>query len=308
MKLIDLTGQQFGELTVIERDNSKKKKVYWKCKCSCGNYASVLGDYLRSGHTKSCGCLRKIAARQIGQLNKEDLTGQRFGSLTVLYENGRDNNRHVIWHCKCICGKEINVSSPDLKSESTRSCGCQKQIERQITRMNKMIRQKFGLLTVIDIDNNNLRDSDNSYNYICQCECVNIKTINGVALRSGTTRSCGCINYSIGEQHIKEILDQNSYKYIKEYAVPELNYKRFDYAIIDENNTVIRLIEFDGIQHFKPANLLWETTCSFEERKKRDQEKDMYALSHNIPLVRIPYQMRDKITLDMLLGDEYLIT
>lgn len=42
--------------------------------------------------------------------------------------------------------------------------------------------------------------------------------------------------------------------------------------------------------------------------KRRDNEKNEYALSHNIPLVRIPYWERDNITLDMLLGDQYLIS
>lgn len=40
---------------------------------------------------------------------------------------------------------------------------------------------------------------------------------------------------------------------------------------------------------------------------RRDKEKNQYAIEHNIPLVRIPYTERDNITLDMLLGDKYLI-
>ena len=62
MKLIDLTGQTFGYLTVIERDYEYQKlknadKPFWKCKCKCGNIVSVLGKSLREGNTKSCGCL-----------------------------------------------------------------------------------------------------------------------------------------------------------------------------------------------------------------------------------------------------------
>lgn len=57
---IDLSGKKFGRLTVIERDLSRKRSaVYWLCKCECGNIASVKGIYLRDGHTRSCGCLRK---------------------------------------------------------------------------------------------------------------------------------------------------------------------------------------------------------------------------------------------------------
>lgn len=55
-KLIDLTGKQFGELTVLARSpvNSKDGKPMWVCRCSCGNVKSIKGDVLRRGDTKSC--------------------------------------------------------------------------------------------------------------------------------------------------------------------------------------------------------------------------------------------------------------
>ncbi len=58
-KLINLVGQKFNKLTVIERDYSQNKRPYWLCKCDCGNIVSVRGDLLRSGNTKACGCLYK---------------------------------------------------------------------------------------------------------------------------------------------------------------------------------------------------------------------------------------------------------
>lgn len=57
MKLIDLTGQRFGRLVVIEkapRDGTHSTK--WVCKCDCGNIAIVRGEYMKNGTTKSCGC------------------------------------------------------------------------------------------------------------------------------------------------------------------------------------------------------------------------------------------------------------
>lgn len=60
MKIIDLTGQKFGRLTVIRllKERQYNKKVY-KCKCDCGKYTNVIGSSLTSGKTKSCGCLLK---------------------------------------------------------------------------------------------------------------------------------------------------------------------------------------------------------------------------------------------------------
>lgn len=59
-KLIDLTGQRFGRLVVIERaENNKRGKAMWDCKCDCGKQVTVLGCHLRSGHTQSCGCFSR---------------------------------------------------------------------------------------------------------------------------------------------------------------------------------------------------------------------------------------------------------
>ena len=49
------------------------------------------------------------------------------------------------------------------------------------------------------------------------------------------------------------------------------------------------------------------TWGKLETTQKRDKVKNDYALTHNIPLVRIPYWERDNITLDMIMGDQYLI-
>lgn len=62
-KFIDLTGQKFNRLTVVERaENTKDGKASWKCICECGNEITVIGKDLRSGNTKSCGCYNRESA------------------------------------------------------------------------------------------------------------------------------------------------------------------------------------------------------------------------------------------------------
>lgn len=58
MRMIDEKGNSYGRLVVTGLSH-RNGKVYWECKCSCGNSKVVYGDHLRSGHTKSCGCLHK---------------------------------------------------------------------------------------------------------------------------------------------------------------------------------------------------------------------------------------------------------
>lgn len=53
-----------------------------------------------------------------------DLQGIRFGRLFVVEKNGKANNGSIIWRCRCDCGKETMVTSGNLRSGSTNSCGC----------------------------------------------------------------------------------------------------------------------------------------------------------------------------------------
>lgn len=58
-KATDLTGQKFGRLTVLERmDNNARREAMWRCRCDCGNITIARGTKLRSGRTRSCGCVK----------------------------------------------------------------------------------------------------------------------------------------------------------------------------------------------------------------------------------------------------------
>ena len=114
--LIDMSGQKYGKLTVLEYNKNQYK---WKCKCDCGNITYVTSDSLRSGHTKSCGCLRYDFA----QTKIKDLTNCRFGRLIALRII---EHNPVKWECKCDCGNITSVNSSSLTMGLTQSCGCLK--------------------------------------------------------------------------------------------------------------------------------------------------------------------------------------
>ena len=60
---IDLTGQCFGRLTVINRAPNHRAQTVWRCRCTCGNIVEVQGGHLRSGKIISCGCYKKENSR-----------------------------------------------------------------------------------------------------------------------------------------------------------------------------------------------------------------------------------------------------
>lgn len=64
--VINLIGQRFGRLTVIERAGSdKRKESIWRCQCKCGGERLVLSSLLRDGRVTSCGCARVENSRDL---------------------------------------------------------------------------------------------------------------------------------------------------------------------------------------------------------------------------------------------------
>ena len=118
-----LEGKRFGRLTVLEDDGTRKRKqVYWKCLCDCGNITHVQTTRLTSGHTQSCGCLMKEKARESGKNSCLDLRGYRIGKLVYLEPTNRRQGTNVIWKCKCDCGNITYISTSERKH--IQSCGC----------------------------------------------------------------------------------------------------------------------------------------------------------------------------------------
>lgn len=117
-RVIDLTGQRFGRWTVLYRtQNNNTYQAMWFCRCDCGTERIVNGQSLRRGLSTNCGCKRK-------QTCIEDLTGRRFGKLTVLELTTFRSHKHCVWKCKCDCGTICNIASNSLLSGKRISCGC----------------------------------------------------------------------------------------------------------------------------------------------------------------------------------------
>lgn len=129
---IDLTGQRFGRLLVIERypENNKFNKVQWRCKCDCGNEVIKTTNALKDSGTESCGCLLKeITSKRM----RKDLIGQVFGYLTVIENTNKISSRgNQIWLCQCQCGNFKEVETHDLTTGNTQTCGCKSSSHGEI--------------------------------------------------------------------------------------------------------------------------------------------------------------------------------
>lgn len=134
---LNLTGQRFGKLTVLEKteERADQGSIVWLCRCDCGRTKKVSARRLVRGKVRSCGCLSDPPPK--------DYVGKRFGKLTVMEYGGREyrntgRSRATInlWKCRCDCGREVMVPQSELQSGDSQSCGClQKEKTRAALRL-----------------------------------------------------------------------------------------------------------------------------------------------------------------------------
>lgn len=230
----------------------------------------------------------------------KDLTGQIFNRLTVLKLDTERKSKQQYWICQCSCGTIKSIQRANLVSGLTQSCGCLHK--EKIS--NNLVGQKFGKLTVLK--DSGKRTKERGIIWECQCECGKITEVSSNNLKQKTTISCGCLKQSQGEYIIENILKKNNISYKKEYVFSDLlspknGYLRFDFAILDDDNMVKKLIEYDGETHSTNYIGGWNTKEKIMYQQKCDELKNNYCKEHGIPLIRISYLNKDNISLNDLI-------
>lgn len=295
-------GITFNYLTGLFRIEHPGKNTYWLWQCKCGNLVIRELSNVKANRTiVSCGCFVKQKQRK-EQL--KDISGQKFSRLTAQEYVGDGK-----WKCLCDCGNITCVRGGMLRRGQAKSCGCfQKELAKKNGGYKDLTGKVFGFLTVLKEEPSIKKQAQ----WLCKCVCGKEKIFSSTYLTYYMIRSCGCKSESAGENIISQILDEHHISFQRQYHFSDLRSPkgvvlRYDFALFNEKNEIFRLIEFDGVQHFKE----WfrdESNEDFIYRQKLDKIKDNYSLSHHIPLVRIPFIMKNKITYEMLLGNKYIIS
>ena len=294
---INLIHQKFGKLLVLEETSERKNKsVVWKCECECGNIQLFSTKELRNDgiiQCTSCGVGRQPVSRP-----QKSIIGNTYGNLTVLRKTEKTSGGKKLYECECSCPKKtlVYVSSTDLKNGHTQSCGC-------------LVRKyKSGDI----VNNRQIIDKDYEKNFKGRCyyrvKCLLCgREYSTLASTIDSSCSCGC-QRSLGEFYISNILNEHHIEYYKEYSFPKSSY-RFDFAILNKNKQIVRLVEFDGEQHYEcnVKNTGWNTYQKYQITYENDKKKNQLAHEMNIPLIRIPYWERENISLDLIFGEKYLI-
>lgn len=116
-------GSTFGKLRILSVSGGSGHGTMCTCVCNCSADKETICIKplceVVSGNTKSCGkCDYKTKSIT------SDIAGKTFGFLTALYPTDKRNSaEQVAWHCKCVCGNEVDVSGTSLRTGHTKSCG-----------------------------------------------------------------------------------------------------------------------------------------------------------------------------------------
>lgn len=299
-KFIDLSGQVFGSLTVIERaedhvTSGGNRFVAYNCVCVCGRDKKVVAAKLKNGHTGSCGQCDAMSSFI-------DLTGQRFDKLVVTRQDGwyiypKRGDRDAVWLCRCDCGNEITVYGRSLRRKGNHSCNCYRS-EYKIAD-HEMVEQRFGKLTVLERAEDLMSSVGTKVNrWLCSCDCGTVLSVRGANLRNGKARSCGCyrlemlsgVEYmSKSEQTVVGVLDAAGLAYEAQKVFSGLiglagNPLSYDFCVVRPDGTY--LIECQGAQHYGPVEFFGGTQ-GYGKQQVHDHRKRQYAEEQGMGLLEI---------------------
>ena len=316
---LSIIGQKFNKLTVLEASEFRDENngaILYKCQCDCGNIVYRRRRQLKDQHYSSCGC--DITYKRREALKKQ-LIGKQIDDLLILSLNeDKLLYNEYSWNCQCKCGNIVIRSTSSLLNdhEHYHSCNDCMRIYHRLP-----LNTKKGYLEIKEYinDNNNILIGYKCYCYKCNkivdMDCNKYKN---AIRRRGELATCGCdIVQSYGEEKIKNILNKNNINYIfdrqyfKDLIFPKTNGAcRFDFIILDQNDKISYIIEYDGKQHFDYRNVGWNNEQNYNLTHERDLFKNQYCFKNNIPIIRIPYSHFDLICINDLLLEtsSYILT
>ena len=204
-----------------------------------------------------------------------------------------NNTSNIIITCK-IHGDFYQTPNSHI-SQKSGCCKCKfEKISMLKTLNTEQFIEKAKLVhgDKYDYSKVNYKRSSTKINIICKIHGDFYQTPKDHLRNHGCT-ICGY--GSAGEEKINNLLKINKTCFKKQISFKELGQKRFDFGIYN-NNDLLCLIEYDGIQHFEPIDF-FGGDMALKESKIRDKQKEEFCKIQNIPLLRIKYNDNIEIKL-----------
>lgn len=291
-----------NDYEVLSKYDGKEKYILVKHNI-CGNeYKVKAGNFLNGRRCPVCSIKNKSAKSSIG-LNgfKErvyNLTGNEY---EVIGEYKNAKTKVKMKHIKC--GNEFFITPNNFLYNNARCpiCAYKKRAKTHIGDYKKYVDYvksfKSEILTLDDKPITEDTWKGVSYKYKFKCiKCGEFSEKTFYNFKNLNQKTCWKCNESVGNKFVREYLEYKNINFDREHSFENLYHKkklRFDFAILNENNDLLGLIEYDGSIHYINQDF---SRDDLNDIKERDYLKDKYCQDNNIPLLRIPYTEFDNIT------------
>ena len=273
-RAIDLTGKEFGRLTVIEKRGSDKHgNAMWLCKCECGNEVIVRSSNLRNGNTVSCGCYNRDKIKE--QWKDEEFRKKQNEKVKETFKE--------LWKDEAF----RNMQSNKLSERNKEKWKDEEYRNMQSNKMREMVKElwkdeemkwkmhyKGGITPIseylrhLPIVKQWLDDCKKQANYTCE--------LTGKVGGELNTHHLKAFNTIILEAH--ELNNIEIHEIIGEYTQEELH-KLEEYVVSyhqDNSNAVVLCKEMHDLFHkmYGYGNNTKEQYIEFKERKQRGDVND----------------------------------
>lgn len=286
-----------------------------KFKCSCGNEFETSFDKFKSRNKRQCNeCGKKILA------NKQKLSYEEVKQFIEVDSNSgckllskEYNNAQEKLLIQCACGNTYKTKWNHFKNSHQRQCPT---CGIEMVASKKRLDNEYVKNYIEQFECKLLSKYKNTETKITiQCKCGNTFETLFSIFRDYDVHSCRICrenekSISKGETKIEKWLIENNIKYKTQYTFEDCKHDKklkFDFAILNNDNNVKMLIEFDGKQHFGVGLFSDDTEKMLEQYskiKQSDETKNTYCFRKCIPLLRIPYSKYANI--DKILSNSLL--
>ena len=249
-KYKDLSGQEFGWLTVIslyDAGESKHGKL-WLCRCRCGKEVIVASRDLCRGHKQSCGCKPPL------RLSPETLIGQKCGALTVIAKGS--TNHSVI--CLCECGNTIEMKCNIWNHKEQKSCGCQRPVidGRSKSRLYKVYMEMLRRCT--DPKNPDYDSYGGRGIKVCEEWATSFDAFRSWALANGGSESAKGVDNSLDRIDVNGNYEPANCRWI---SLSEQQYNKRTTIKLEKDGEVHTLKEWAQILHLPYITLYSRIYC-----------------------------------------------
>jgi hypothetical protein len=221
MRRIDLTDQRFGRLVVVDYSHAKSGNAVWRCRCDCGKEALVLGDNLKRGTTTTCGCIRPGWKNRTHGHTAKGVISSLYGRWAAMKRRCLNPNcrefKNYGGRGIAICDRwrdSFEAFREDMGDPPPRRfldridnngdytpANCKWSTPKQSNRNKRrngglpgirvdLSGQRFARLAAVSVSHRTKRDTY----FACRCDCGTDIVVRGGNLRTGHTRSCGCLH------------------------------------------------------------------------------------------------------------------